>query len=352
MTPPDGAPYLVATGGPGATIENVTFDTRTDSGLNGGESTILVRHDDTTVTGCAVQGSGFRFGVGFAEQATPIRNTSIANCAFTQTAYGVLKNNTPTVNLTIRDCAFTDIRRGDAIELNVGGDTNALITGNTINGVSSGGLTNAGIGIGVAGVGSYGQPIDGMSTAVTVTGNTVHGCENEGIHFEVMRDSTISSNTVTGAGSTRRGIVTYGSVRIRIADNTVRDCNVVGVLDCLGVTASTYIKSTTGTLVDRNDISGCPTGIKSIVAGQDATTDLTRNTVMSCVDGIVHEGSATVSVTDNTVIDYSGSPFVVNLSAADTSTLTSTAKSLIFTGNTAYTGITESDPDGILTFTP
>lgn len=350
LKPPHGAKYLVATGGPGTHLRNLTFNTATDSGLSGGEATVLVRHDDARVTDCSISGSGFRWGIALAGTSI-VRNTHIARCNFTNTSYGVVKNGTPTENLAVLDCSFTDIRRGDAIELNTGGDNNAIIAGNRINGVRADGLVNAGIGIGVAGSGGYGQPADGMSSNVTVTNNVIVGVENEAIHFEVMRRSMITSNTIVGGASTGRGISSYGSVEITIAQNEVSVCAQYGILDCLGSAGSSYIRSTTGTIISSNLLSYCQVGIKSIVAGDGTTCTCTHNVIKACSTGVSHEGSASVSIIGNTVHDSSLSAFVVHLSPPDTSHLVSTTAGLVFTANKELVG-SEQVSEGILDFTP
>lgn len=337
LTPPPGARYVVASGGDGAKMVDLRINATIESSLVGGETGILVRHSAVVVRGLVMQGNGFRYGVSLESAGETLRDVSLTDSSLTSTSYGVYKNNLPTQRLRIERNRFTDIQRGDAIELNMGGDPGVVIADNVISGVSSGSVIHAGLGIGIAGVGSYGQPESQMSSGCTIERNNLAGVEMEAIHLEVMAGCRISQNRISGSSTrTQVGIALYGSVSNVIDGNAISGAG-TGIFDALGVSGGQYIKSSNNNRVTNNSVSSADSGIRSMVTGDGTTFTATGNTLSGCSRGLVHEGSSQVVVTNNTVRD-SVTPYTVDLLPNFAWPLGTSTRSLAFTGNSAYTG--------------
>lgn len=333
LHPSTGMDYGISTSGPGASIVSVPINSTYDSGNVGGEGCVRVDHSYATILDCQFYGIGFRHGVTFVDQATPLRNVTIDGCTMHDVGFGVLKNNTPTENLVIANCKIYDVAAGDGIELNIGGDTNCLITGNTISAIRSGGYLNTGIGIGIAGNGTYGQSLSVMARAVTISNNTVTDVDLEGIHLEVMYGCAITGNSVVVDSTKRAAIAIYGSAANTIEGNDITGGD-IGIWDSMGDDGTNYVVSSTRNSVTGNKISGCRIGIMSRVAGQGTSFLADNNEIHGGTLGIQHIGPCSVTMQHNRVHDAT-TPYRVDLT--DTG-IPDTAKGLTFEGNAAWSG--------------
>lgn len=333
--PPIGAQYVMRTGGPGVRIDGVAIDATHDSGLKGGEAAIFVAHSDVSITGTRVVGNGFRYGV-YIEAAGPLKNVDISGNTFWGTSYGVLKAATMTEDLRIEQNSFVDIRRGDAVELNTGGEVGTRVTGNIIQGVRQDGVMHAGIGIGIAGQGDYGVPLQEMTSGCLIADNRLSDVENEAIHIEVMARCNIRGNTVQGGGfRTAVGIAMYGSQENHAQGNAISGV-VIGILDGIGYIDGSPVRSSSGNSISENLVSECATGIASTVTGAGTSVSIERNSVSHCEAGVEHSGATAVTMVANSVRD-SPRPYVVDLQPLRTLLLSSGSRSLVFVGNAAST---------------
>lgn len=333
ISTPFGAGWAVRTGGDNATITAVSVDATGDNGMVGGESAFLIRHSGATVQDCSVIASGFRYGVGFTASAT-LSGVKILRNTFHTTGYGILKDNIYTVDLLISGNTFTNVRRGDAIELNVGGETGTVVSDNIISGVYQDGVTNAGLGIGIAGGESYNATTSEITaTNATITGNTLTGVEYEAIHLEKTKNCSVTNNHVTmvTSGTNGVGIVCYGVRNSTVSGNTVSNAN-IGIWDGLGVENSTYVGASDANVYANNTVSDSTIGINSNTAGEATTITINNNTITGCAAGIEHSGAASVAIKDNTV-KAAQAPYSVDLRPSYSYNLGSTTRSLIFTGN-------------------
>ena len=342
LTPVPGGRYIVASGGEGARMVNLRIDATIEFGLVGGETGVSVRHSGVAIQGLNMQANGFRYGVSLEGSGQVLKDVAVTDSAFMGTSYGIYKNNIPTQGLQILRDKFTAIVRGDAVELNMGGDPDSVIADNTIAGVAAGGIMHAGMGIGIAGNGSYGQPESQLSSGCKVLRNTISGVETEAIHLEVMAGCQIAGNNISGAGAsqTQTGIAFYGSVNNSIDSNVVAGVD-VGIFDALGVSAGQYVRSSNGNRVTNNIVSAASVGIRSMVTGDRTTFAATGNRVTGAAKGIAHAGASQVTLSNN-VVKNSIAPYAVDLLPDFAWPLGTATRSLTFVGNSAYTALVKS----------
>jgi hypothetical protein len=300
----------IKTSGTNTIIQGIAFDFSGDSGLLGGESAIRIAHAFTTVRQCSFTGNGFRYGIAIHSDTT---NGSCDDCLIeenqmTSTGYGILKdgtNGTTASRLQIVRNHIKSVQRGDGIELNLGTDKGIVVEDNIVDGVTANGVSQAGIGIGIAGGATYGLAETNYSTNFRVTGNHVSNCELDLIHVEMGSHFVLEENLVfqTGANvGTQVGIVTYGCVNGTIRNNRVRDL-AQGIRDDVGF-LSVYIASTDKTLISRNRIRDCTTyGIYTGVAGEGKSAIVEDNLVDNSAVGFFHSGCAQISFKRNTTTD-------------------------------------------------
>lgn len=336
LVPPPGAAYAVRTGGEGARIVGVKVDATRDSNMIGGETAFLIEHSGATLKGSSVVGNNYRYGVVLNSKRGPLKNVSISGNTFTRTSYGVLKKGIRTVSLRIEQNVFTDIRRGDAIELDTGGESGTVIRFNTIDGVHRDNTVNAGLGIGIAGEGGYGVPASNMTSGCVISDNRISNVEQEAIHVEKMRLCQVERNTITAAKGSRTGIgiALYGTKHMLVKSNNITETN-VGIFDALGVTAGHYIRSASGNVTSSNRISKCDTGIMSMVAGDHTSFAVNSNAMSNCKRGIVHWGATKVAMAGN-ITRETPYPYTVDLLPSNTRHLGIATRSLTFNGNSAY----------------
>lgn len=322
MKPPAGARFVVATGGDGATLLRLRVDARAEGQLMGGETSFLIRHSGVTVSGAEIHGNGFRYGILMTPTGRTMSSVVIRGSTVNGTSYGILNNGASTENLLIEKNTFSNIRRGDAVELNAGGDEKAVVRGNTITGVRADGAIFGGMGIGIAGAGNYGQAVNAMTADCVVAGNDIRDVEKEAIHLEVVKGCLVSGNRIshTGPSRTNIGIAAYGSVANTLRNNRITGAD-VGLFDGLGVRSGAYVKSSNRNMIVGNWVSRCGTGVRSSVAGSGTSVTITGNQVSACHAGVTHAGSTQVTIVGNTVLD-AAEPFSVRLSSPDTAGLT------------------------------
>lgn len=304
------ATHMVRTAGAGASLRGVVLDFSGDTGLLGGELAVQIRHDYASIDNCQFLGNGYRWGVLIqAAGVGTCHHPSITRNRFDGTCYGVFKQGstgTAASNIEIVGNRFKGIRRGDAIELNVGGDFGHVIERNWIEDVTINGAANAGLGIGVAGDGVDLDDLDTFQQAFSITGNVVVNCEAELIHVEVGAYFVIERNTLEqrdAFAGTAKAIATYGCRYGNIKHNAIRDCD-TGIYDDPAVVEGGYIPSTTGQIIESNHISGCTTrGILSGVSGERRTVSVRKNVVRDCAIGIEQNGAAAVIFDDNQIND-------------------------------------------------
>lgn len=235
-----GGAAVATTGGNHAVIRNVAIDTSTVAGHH----TVRLQHSDTKASNVTITGDGFRYGVLIERQGQRLFNVTVEDSHITGTSYGILRQITDLESARITGNTFRNIRRGDAIELNVGNDSDVQVTGNDVDGVFMDGTGYGGIGIGIAGSGEYGEPLLGHN--YLVSGNTVKNSESENIHFEKVRDSTVTGNTVEQTGAQSGvGIVHYGCTGMTVTGNTINNV-AIGQWEGWGVINSTYIEPPAG----------------------------------------------------------------------------------------------------------
>lgn len=300
LTPVPGSRHVVATSGEGVSLQGIIID-GSEPISRGATTALVISHSKATVSDVHVKGNGHMYGL-TTSKSGPLEDITVKRSFFEGTSYGILKTRVETKRFTIENNNFTRMLRGDAIELNAGGDTDLVIRGNSVSGVRSGGNLNAGIGIGVAGEGDYGRLVSQMSMGCRIVDNSLSDIEGEAIHLEVMSACLIEGNRITGgpAEATKGGIALYGSAGNTVANNSIIRVQ-TGIRDSLGVRDGRFVASASGNRHVNNSISKCATAIESFVSGEGAALTATGNVVDGCTNGIRHAGSAHVRLTDNTI---------------------------------------------------
>lgn len=305
--------YIVATAGVGCRIMGGKFSFPSESGALGGERAIDIKHAETKVMNVSFVGGGFRYGI-YIESASggSCDDCVIDGCYTTGTSYGILKqggNNTTANRLRITNNTFKSITRGDAIELNIGNDYGYFVDGNTIDGVQATGVSNAGIGIGVAGgspgIGYAASTVDNSQTDLRITNNIVRNCSYQNIHLEVSSRFVVSDNSVTQHGAlvrTGTGIVSYGGIDGNISDNFVRGFD-TGVREEPGVAASVYVVSARNNTLCGNRIEDCNRALMAGSSGEKVWTLVKNNVAVRCTIGHSVNGHAEFYVDGNVSID-------------------------------------------------
>lgn len=154
---------------------------------------------------------------------------------------------TSSIGCSVLDCTITDNNNGSGVWV-FGGSTDCTISGNVISGGYHGvTLDDRTVGANIT---------DGVVLRSVVTGNTISGCEQDGVAIEGASDSAISGNTITGCD---RGVNIVNSAQ-GVAEFVLSENNVV-----------------TG-----NTITGCATGLR--LAGVNTTQS--GNTFTSCTTNI------------------------------------------------------------------
>ena len=334
LVPVNGARFVVATGGSNVSLDGILVDCGPGSGGNA-TTAFAITHSRTTLSSVAVVGDSQMYGVTISG-TQPVDDVTIKDSTFRNTSYGILKNHTQTHRLLIQDNTFTSVHRGDAVELNVGGDIDVVVRGNTIDDVRASGLGNAGFGIGIAGNGDYGQPVGKMSSGCQITENKMTRVEREAVHLEVMANCRVEGNYILGDGASTAtvGIALYGSASSSIVGNKITGVN-VGVRDALGVRNGHFVNSPSGNRVVGNSIHTCRLGIESFISGEGGSFVATGNEISGCLTGMRHSGSSQVTISNNSVdgAATSGS-YHVDLRPNASDLVSSTAK-LIFESNLA-----------------
>lgn len=258
LKPVSGTIWVVASGGDGAIMEGLRVDATVESNMVGQERAFSISHSDVRLSNSSVTANGYRYGV-YIESPNRLANIVIQNNTFDTTSYGIFKQNTALDYALVDNNTLRNIRRGDAIEFNMGLDTGTRITNNDIDGVYADGFTFAGLGIGVAGYGDYNRPYQDMTSNYVISGNTVKNVDNEAIHLEVMAHTIIENNVVeqTVNPQTGVGIVFYGSGYITARSNTVRNFN-IGIWEAYGVINGEYVvRDGQNTIENNNIIENC-----------------------------------------------------------------------------------------------
>lgn len=286
----------------------VNFDVSGVDSL-GTSAVIDIEGDDVEIDGCLFDGktvgpSAFKFNYCVRLSNTlSNQRARITNNRFFNTYFGVIRQLGTTGDASyskISDNAFIGLDKGDAIQINVGADVDILIRGNIINDVSEDGITNAGMGIGLAGDEGSGGGEASEIRRVIINGNTVGNTER-GIHVEGCNKITISDNivnTVPGDG-TEAGIQIYASDEFVIADNIVTDCPVGGIQ----VEVEGTDQSRTGTITG-NLVKDCPRGIHIDTDTVNSSVAISGNIVQnSSSRGISVQGGADYTIAGNGVED-------------------------------------------------
>lgn len=333
---------VVRTGGDGARIVGVRFDASDDAGLIGGESCLIVGHSSVEVQSCQFIGNGFRYGVRIRSAiGGPCDEVTIADNRFDTTSYAVFKdgsNGTGANRLVVRDNRFVNIRRGDAIEINLGADVGTTITGNNIDGVFVDGVAAAGLGIGVAGPDTY-DTVEGLvHGAFLIANNVVRNTEGEAIHVEAAARFRIVNNILGQGGAlsgTGYGVSVYGGLGGVIKDNTITGFE-TGIIDDLGVNDGSYAVSTGDMVIRHNLIRGCGRGIHEGVSGTNRDATVAANDVHDCGTGIDYTGNGIVIITDN-IVKGCDLPYSIDANPTSRSGITSTTRVVRLLRNQAYT---------------
>jgi hypothetical protein len=325
----------------------LTINAGNSAGYVGGETAIAIQGPNVIIDSCTFPGNAYRMGITIAIPGGgggSCDNITINNCSFTNTSYGILKQGGPTAtpttahNIKITNNRFQGIRRGDAIELNAGADTGALITGNSIDDVTANAAVNAGMGIAVAGLTGYGAAENTMFRRFTIANNIVTNVESEAIHTEVACRFTIVNNhceqIAAGKINTGIGISTWGARNSAVDNNTVTGFD-TGIKDDIGSSSGAYIISTDRSVIRNNQVRDCARGIFSGCSGQGKSTFIQGNTVTNCLVGIEQFGGANYYYTGNVVIDGVTS-FKGDLNPSGKSTVNATTRTLQMRDNQAY----------------
>lgn len=326
----------------------LTINAGNTAGYLGGETAIAIQGPNVIIDSCTFPGNAYRMGITIAIPGGgggSCDNITINNCSFTNTSYGILKQGGPTAtpttahNIKITNNRFQGIRRGDAIELNAGADTGALITGNSIDDVTANGAVYAGMGIAVGGLTGYGAAENTMFRRFTIANNIVTNVESEAIHTEVACRFTIVNNyceqIAPGKINTGIGISTWGARNSVVDNNTVTGFD-TGIKDDIGSTSGAYIISTDRSVIRNNQVRDCANrGIFSGCSGQGKSTFIQGNTVTNCLVGIEQSGGANYYYTGNVVIDGVTS-FKGDLNPSVKSTVNATTRTLQMRDNQAY----------------
>lgn len=294
---------------PGIEISGIDFRIRNHGTLVGQEAILIVSRSDIKIDNCKFSGSTFYYGIYIGDDIMKkCDDVSITNSQFSNLAYGVLKQygaGCSAHRLLIDRCRFTNMSRGDAIELNIGWDVGYMISHNYIDGVASGGIGNAGIGIGIAG-GIY----DGNKLEQTrdgyVINNIIKNTARSAIHLEACNNFKIVGNILeksTGdTPTTGFGISMWGCTDMIVESNQVKGFR-CGISDDVGVYGSSYIVSTDNNQVTKNNISDCVEGVMLGAVGESRTQYCKDNTIKNCGTGVHVWGKAIFTISDNLLED-------------------------------------------------
>jgi hypothetical protein len=325
-------------------VRDIVIDNVGTSGFTGSERAITVQGAGVEVTGSSFTGGGYRLGIVLEKDGGGnLDDCTIADNSFTNTSFGILKQGgpvaTPTTanNIRIVGNRFKTIRRGDAIELNAGADTGGLIADNVIDDVYIDGTSNAGFGIGIAGLGGYAQPENTRYRRFRVVDNIITNCEMQGIHVEIGARFDISGNHVeqtafsrTGTG---QGIIIYGAINGSITDNTVIGFN-RGIMDGMGALNNAYIVASDKNWITGNRVVECGIGIYVETSGQGKSSFVTKNLVEDCTTGIQLGGSSNTFYIDNQLLECP-TPFALDANPASMAQVAATTRRVHLSQNVA-----------------
>jgi hypothetical protein len=329
-------------------VRGIVFANANTQDFVGQETCLTVQGPGVVISGNSFTGGGYRKGI--VLQTTTKGGGSVDDCTiedntFTNTSFGVLKQGgpvaTPTTgnNIRIVGNRFTTIRRGDAIELNAGADTGGLIADNVIDDVHLDNTTNAGFGIGIAGLGGYAQPEGTHYRRFRVVDNIITNCEAQGIHVEIGARFDISGNhveqTADALKGTGQGIISYGGINGSVTDNTVIGFG-RGIMDGMGALNNSYIVASDKNWITGNRVVDCSVGVFVETSGQGKSSFVTKNLIEGCTVGIQLAGSSNSFYIDNQLLDCA-TPFVLDANPASMGQVAATTRRVHLSQNLAVT---------------